>query len=293
MDVSPQKWYYLVMTAVSVIPAFQLYGEALAFPDILHMEHIRDRAAGLDWTIKPHRHIHLFQIFLLISGKITFNSDGDVTTLAPPVALCLPPDSVHGFCFSSDTEGWVISLPVQHYPDLFGEGSELAHMLMAPKSLAPPDQMAARLRALYQVWCGKNLFRRTELRCHLGLILSSLAEADPGSAPRSGDPRIVRFQALIAAHAKDHWPIGRYAQALGVSERSLGRICRAQTGLSSQALIEAHQMREASRLLAYTQMSAQSVAHALGYEDPSYFSRRFRAFAGMSPRNYRARLDQP
>ncbi len=293
MDASLQRWYYSAMSEALGIPAFQLYGEALAFPDILHMERIRDRAAGLDWTIKPHRHTHLFQIFLLMSGKVTFNSDGNVATLAPPVALCLPPDSVHGFCFSSDTEGWVISLPVQHYPDLFGEGAELAHTLTAPRVLAPTGQMAARVRALYQVWCGKARFRRTELRCHLGLILSSLAQVDPDGPPRPGDPRVLRFQALVAAHAKDHWPIGRYAQALGLSERSLGRLCRAQTGLSPQAVIEAHQMREASRLLAYTRMSAQSVAHALGFDDPSYFSRRFRAFAGMSPRSYRARLDQP
>lgn len=293
MDASPQRWYYPAMSVAPDIPAFELYGEALAFPDILHMEQIRDRAAGLDWTIKPHRHTHLFQIFLLMSGKITFNADGDVATLAPPVALCLPPGSVHGFCFSSDTEGWVISLPVQHYPDYFGEGAELAQTLAAPRALIPPVQMAARVHTLYQVWCGKARFRRTELRSHLGLILSSLAQTDPDGPARPSDPRILRFQALIAAHAKDHWPIRRYAQALGLSERSLGRLCRAQTGLSPQAAIEAHQMREASRLLAYTRMSAQSVAHALGFDDPSYFSRRFRAFAGMSPRAYRARLDQP
>ncbi len=293
MDAFPRLWYFSAMSLRTEIPAFQLYGEALAFPDILHMEQIRDRAAGLDWIIRPHRHTHLFQIFLLNSGKITFNSDGIVTTLSPPVALCLPPHAVHGFCFSSDTEGWVISLPVQHYPDFFDEGAELARTLLAPKALAPPEDMADRVDALCQVWRGKTRFRRTELRCQIGLILTSLAQADPGSAPRSGDPRISRFQALIAAHARDHWPIGQYAQALGLSERSLGRLCRAQTGLSPQAVIEAHLMREASRLLAYTQMSAQSVAHALGFDDPSYFSRRFRAFAGMSPRAYRKRLDPP
>lgn len=281
------------MTAAPDIPAFHLYGEALAFPDILHMEQIRDRAAGLDWTIKPHRHTHLFQIFLLISGKISFNSDGEVVRLVPPEALCLPPDTVHGFCFSSDTEGWVISLPVQHYPDLFSDEAELARALATPRALTPPEGMTEAVLALYRVWQGKSRFRRTELRCRLGLILTTLAQADPDTATRQTDPRVARFQTLVTRHAADHWPIRRYAQALGLSERSLGRLCKAQTGLSPQAVSEAHLMREASRLLAYTQMSAQSVAHALGFEDPSYFSRRFRAFAGMSPRAYRARLDQP
>lgn len=281
------------MRARSEIPAFQLYGEALAFPDMLHMEQIRDRAAGLDWMIKPHRHTHLFQIFLLDSGMITFNFDGHIKSLSPPVALCLPPDSVHGFCFSSDTEGWVISLPVQHYPDLFGDNAELAGALASPKIHAPYDGMATDLQALHQIWTGKTRFRRTELRSRLGLILSALAQSDPGGGAPQSDPRLLRFHALIAQHAAQHWPIARYANALGLSERSLARICKAQTGLSPQAVIEAYLMREASRLLAYTQMSAQSIAHALGFDDPSYFSRRFRVFAGMSPRAYRTRLDHP
>lgn len=293
MDAFPSLWHFSDMAMRSEIPAFQLYGEALAFPDILHMEQIPDRAAGLDWMIKPHRHTHLFQLFFLASGKVTFNSDGQVLSLAPPVALCLPPDTVHGFCFSSDTEGWVISLPVQHYPDLFGETAELARTLAMPRRVTPYDGMAEDIAALFHVWSGKARFRRTDLRCRLGLILSALAACDPGAAPHDSDPRITRFQALIGQHAAQHWPIGRYADVLGLSERSLARLCKAETGLGPQALIEAHLMREASRLLAYTRMSAQSVAHALGFDDPSYFSRRFRAFAGMSPRAYRKRLEHP
>ncbi|MCH8465471.1 MAG: helix-turn-helix domain-containing protein [Roseinatronobacter sp.] len=284
------------MSAMPQIPAFQLYGEDVAFPDILHMEQIRDRAAGLDWVIKPHRHTHLFQIFLLLSGSIRFQVEGVEHALAPPVALCLPPGAVHGFRFSSDTEGWVISLPVQHYPDFFGPGAEARALLSAPRLSAPAAGMAQAVTVLHRVWQGRAALRRTELRARLGLILTELLRDDhgaqDGTAP-SPDMRLVRFQALIAAPAARHWPVSRYASELGLSERSLGRICASQTGLAPQAVIEAHLMREASRLLAYTQMSAQSVAHSLGFEDASYFSRRFRIFAGLSPRAYRQRLEQP
>ncbi len=280
------------------IPAFQLYGEAVAFPDILHMEQIRDRAAGLDWTIKPHRHTQLLQVFMLFSGQIMFQVDGRASRLIPPVVLSLPPGCVHGFQFSSDTEGWVISLPVQHYSDLLGDGAELAPALSGPLALPPPAQMEHEVSALWRVWQGRGPFRRTALRCRMGLMLTDLlrdAAAPDSAAPDAGSPdrRLARFQALIVAHASQNWPIERYAARLGLSDRTLGRICKAQTGLSPRALIEAHLMREASRLLAYTQMSAKSVAHALGFEDASYFSRRFRAFSGLSPRAYRNRLDQP
>ncbi|MCC5961543.1 MAG: helix-turn-helix domain-containing protein [Rhodobacteraceae bacterium] len=278
------------MTQSPDIPSFQLYGEAQAFPDLLHMEQIRDRAAGLDWTIKPHRHTHLFQLFLLLSGQISFQIDGNSADLVPAAALGIPPGAVHGFHFSSDTEGWVISLPIQHYPDMLADGAEMAPALSAPLTVTPPQDMAAQVRALYQVWQGRGRFRRTELRCHLGLILAAILRAGPEAEGQSTDPRLAQFQALIARHAPEHWPVARYAAELGLSERTLGRLCKAQTGLGPQALVEAALMREASRLLAYTRMSAQSVGHALGFEDASYFSRRFRAYAGISPRAYRQRL---
>lgn len=293
MDGCLGEWYFPDMSAASVIPAFQLYGEETAFPDILHVEQIRDRAAGHGWTIRPHRHTHIFQLFLLLSGSISADVEGVSVKLEPPVVLCLPAGCVHGFRFSADTEGWVISLPVQHYPELMGEGAELAAALGRPLTLCPPENMQQSVRALFDVWQGRRRYRRTELRARLALILSSLApEAEAGEA-RTADPRFLRFQTLVATHATEHWPVREYAQALGLSERSLGRLCKAQAGLTPQALVETHLMHEASRLLAYTQMSAQSVAHALGYDDASYFSRRFRIFSGCSPSAYRARLNRP
>ncbi|WP_156117912.1 AraC family transcriptional regulator, partial [Paracoccus sp. PAMC 22219] len=61
---------------------------------------------------------------------------------------------------------------------------------------------------------------------------------------------------------------------------------------SPHALAELHLMREACRLLAYTRMTAQQVAFQLGYQDPSYFNRRFRNAFGVSPGGYRRRLEE-
>ncbi|MDN5568143.1 MAG: hypothetical protein L0G27_05250 [Paracoccus sp. (in: a-proteobacteria)] len=61
MDDAGNSWHYPAMNR-SPVPAWHLYGERIPFPDIVHMERIRARAARLDWQISPHRHAHLARL---------------------------------------------------------------------------------------------------------------------------------------------------------------------------------------------------------------------------------------
>jgi AraC family transcriptional activator of pobA len=74
MDSTDSHWHFADMNTLSsdthtAIPAWSLYGESRAFPDVMHIERFTDRAAGLDWRIAPHRHLHLHQFFLIQSGR--------------------------------------------------------------------------------------------------------------------------------------------------------------------------------------------------------------------------------
>jgi AraC family transcriptional activator of pobA len=56
-------------------------------------------------------------------------------------------------------------------------------------------------------------------------------------------------------------------------------------------MIEARLMREARRNLAYTNLSITSIADALGFADPAYFSRVFSRDAGVSPKAFRMQIE--
>lgn len=71
----------------------------------------------------------------------------------------------------------------------------------------------------------------------------------------------------------------------------LNRLCQAALGTSASRHIEALTMTEARRLLAFTRLTVAEVGYRLGFADPSYFSRRFRAETGESPSAYRARFN--
>ena len=113
------RYFPAMEPALTPIPAWQLYGEDSPFPDILHIERIVDRAEGLHWRIAPHRHLHLHQVFLILSGEVRLTMDGRQAEAAPPVVMNIPRGTVHGFEFSAGTEGFVLTLPAANFPDLF------------------------------------------------------------------------------------------------------------------------------------------------------------------------------
>jgi AraC family transcriptional activator of pobA len=57
--------------------------------------------------------------------------------------------------------------------------------------------------------------------------------------------------------------------------------------MGAKAYLDHTRMTEACRLLAYTRLPVAGIAFRLGYDDPSHFSKRFRAVCGMAPSAYR------
>lgn len=94
------------------IPTYELYGEFLSGndPDPIHHETIRERSSRYHWTIRLHRHRRLAQIFVFRTSGVSVRL-GDVThNSIEPVLLYIPPGVPHGFRFSEDVAGDVLSL---------------------------------------------------------------------------------------------------------------------------------------------------------------------------------------
>lgn len=292
MDAAHKFWHYPAMTEAK-IPDWQLYGEVSAFPDILHVERIVDRAAGLDWTIGAHRHLHLHQLFLLTSGTITLTLDGAATEILPPAIINIPRGTVHSFTFSAGTEGYVLTVPAHDFPDVFTPPSETASTLAQRFTLPADPALCQRFQTIAAVHGGNPTFRRSLLRAETSALMAQVSEkahvthADPVSI----DPRIQRFAAMVRDRISQRFSLQDVARALNMSPRHLSRLCRSETGMSAQRYFEAQKMREACRLLVYTRMSAQQIAYQLGFEDPSYFSRVFLRNFQFSPNAYRSRFD--
>lgn len=67
------------------------------------------------------------------------------------------------------------------------------------------------------------------------------------------------------------------------SLNNLGKICRQIIHLSPSGCIKARLMTEACKLLSNPKLSVGQIAEKLGFEDPTYFTRRFKKHYGKSP----------
>ncbi len=81
----------------------------------------------------------------------------------------------------------------------------------------------------------------------------------------------------------------------GVSFTHLSRTLKAHTGMTATELINETRINRAAYLLAATDAGIAAIAFDCGFENLSYFYRRFRQFHGEAPRSYRhkAKLSVP
>ena len=287
----------------SAVPAYWLYGERIGgrFPDALHIEPIVARSALHGWTIQPHVHHQLVQVFLVTGGGGSTRIDGQDHALAPGSALLLPPSTIHEFRFIVGTEGYVASVAEPALRRLFDAEPEGRSLLSKPALLpaAPGSPAVGALRGLMDLamaeFAANRPARDFALAAYADLIVTWFARElrGAGRAAEAGlDPRarlVRRFVERVEQRFLAHDPLTDYARHLGVSVPHLSRSCRELLGLSAARVVQDRLMIEARRDLVYTASSVAQISFRLGFTDPAYFSRFFSKRAGVSPSDYRAK----
>lgn len=72
-----------------------------------------------------------------------------------------------------------------------------------------------------------------------------------------------------------------------LSENYFIKLFKKQTKLTPQQMLDTLRMQKAAHLLKYSELSITEVAATVGFDDPLYFSRRFKKKTGRSPSCFR------
>lgn len=248
----------------------------------------------------PHRHDY-HELFLLEAGTIEHVVDGELVRMPAGTVLLLGRGQVHTLASSDGAGGAVVRFTddlLTGAAQLTSPGWSLVHH--APCLLQPPAAELARLTSLVRL-LDAELRRPADARTadlvtnHLSaslLLVDRWREAQSIEAPprRGPDAELVHgFDRLLEAQFATHHDATWYAHELGVSPAHLASVLTALTGSSTKRLVGDRIVREAQRLLRHTDLSVQQIAQRVGYSDPLYFSRAFKARVGLAPGHFRDR----
>ena len=100
-------------------------------------------------------------------------------------------------------------------------------------------------------------------------------------------PMIQKTLHLIRTGYAEPLSIGFAAEVLDVSESTLSRRLKAETGATFTALLTKERIRQAALLLSASDSPIQEVCSAVGFPDQNYFVKVFRKQYGMTPTDYR------
>lgn len=125
----------------------------------------------------------------------------------------------------------------------------------------------------------------------MGLLfmnLSSFATTLNQNDPNQYEQNLV-FSVLkyIESHYK-HGTLEEISKEIRQPTYYVSRLLKKHTGSNFKELLQQKKIQQAAYLLSQTTLSAESVMGAVGYENSSYFYRKFREKYGCSPKEYRS-----
>jgi len=109
-------------------------------------------------------------------------------------------------------------------------------------------------------------------------------ETESDSTP---DTTIIKFKQLIDEHYLTGKSVSQYAEMLNINPSCLNELSKRTTGITAGELIRNRVIDESKKLLYSTAISGKEIAYKLGFDDPSYFSRFFRKYTGLTLKEFR------
>ncbi|UEG52029.1 AraC family transcriptional regulator [Mucilaginibacter daejeonensis] len=247
-------------------------------------------------SLGVHRDDH-YIFFLAEEGESSMMVDFEEVTIRARSIYYVLPGQVHHRLDNNKISAWFIAIDTALVPSEYRSIYETRLLLQQPYIL--DDVQYKRFQDLitimheHFVQNTDSVFYHDILR---SLLNSFLGMAACGYESQNSDNRkhtrpvqiANELKQLLALHYKTEKRPLAYAEMLNISEAYLNEAVKKVTGFPVSYWIMHEVMLEAKRLLYYSQYNVKEIAHQLGYDDHTYFSRIFKKLAGTTPLAFRA-----
>lgn len=198
-----------------------------------------------------------------------------------------------------DIDGNEITCGFLKKGDCFGEMSVFADEI-SPFSIICAEPVAAYIRSREDFFhmieiCPnlRNFFCQTALNRILNVFqtINVSVKFRPGTTGFPKAPQGIRKSLLyIEKNYMEPLTLDEVASESGMSKYHFSRVFKAETGRSFSGYLNRKRFEVAKSLMEYHDMNITEACFAVGFNDPSYFSRVFRRLEGITPSSYRKGL---
>ena len=249
-----------------------------------------------DMPLAAHRDDH-YIFFLITDGKASLMIDFTEVKFNPKTLYYILPGQVHQSLDYNEAAGWFIAVDTMLVPPDYRKVFEGSMDLQQPHRLSD-DQMkqcTSLLTVLLQRFQEKDSLpfnlsvTHSLLQAFVGMVAGCYnCVANPSVRLTRPMEIVQQFKRLLVDNICAVKSPSAYAEMLRVSESYLNESLKKVTGMSVSYWILNELVLEAKRLLYYSELNVKEIAHKLGYDDHTYFSRIFKKGEGITPLSFRA-----
>jgi len=235
---------------------------------------------------QAHKHNGYLELVLLTKTNGTQTIDGREYPVRTPCLLIIQQENVHHWNLCSPVEGYVLLLKkafVDECLDL--EITQLIHKITALDIIYLEDYHP--IQDIFRI-----LSSEENRICQEGLlrvILSkSLESKQKISSPTTLSLDLFkRFNELLNNGTTVVNSVSHYALLLNTTPQNLNSICKKHTNSTASKLIAEQILKEAKRLLIYTENTIAEIGYSLGFTDKSNFTKFFKRHLHMTPQEFK------
>lgn len=265
----------------------------------IHLEPLQLRSSVFAYEIDEHVHTNLTQVFFIELGTGTLDSEGQKLRFEAPCIVFIPSGVLHGFSFSTDISGEVLTLDA----DLFEQclqglphiGLHFQDLKLLPfyEKLASFQELMGTRQRFHTELNQERLARDKIIELLLQILIVRLYRLvlDHEALSLTGENRYLgyyrQFLEFVRKKGSNELTVVSCAQHLRISTGHLNRICKSVVNRTAQQILHEQLALKAKRLLLISDKSITEIAYQLNFKDPSHFSKFFRQQEGISPRAFK------
>lgn len=245
------------------------------------VQRLNDRRLHFNWHYHPE-----LELVVIKDGHGQVRAGDMLDSFAAPAALLMGPGLPHGFASEGGVDGWIIQFDEGIFSCGPSEFDGIVDLIVESRRGLRFSEVAAHAAVGMdgQEGLGKwiDVLKALDfLSRDTGRDLCSFAKTDMN---------IEGFDAVVSAvfnEAEKTYRLGELSRRTGMSVTGFSKTFKRRFGLSFTEYLHSIRINTAKKLLIQTSLYIDDICYECGFNNVSFFNRKFKELAGMTPTEYR------